>query len=192
MSASTPIASLVQSMLADGVEHAAIIRAVQAAEALLRQRASSPGSVRGTRLPSDWRPSEDLVAYAVEQGMPANRIQLEAEKLVKSLQVHGRRTGGSLIRGFFFCCQRFWAFKRNQRSQKPSHFKGRRRGTPSKRAIYFPDPPVGRSKVWRLSIADRWARHANYFAKFRKHFFWWPQRQARKIVAKFRWGGVGR
>lgn len=35
----------------------------------------------------------------------------------------------------------------------------------------FPTPG-GRSKVWRLSIADRWVRHANYFAKLRKHFFW--------------------
>jgi hypothetical protein len=80
MTASTPIASLVSSMLADGVEHAAIVRAVQAAEMTFRQRASNHGSARGTRLSSDWQPSDDLVAYAVEQGMPINRIHLEAEK----------------------------------------------------------------------------------------------------------------
>jgi hypothetical protein len=78
-----PIASLVESMLASGVEHTAIVRAVQAAETGLRQPPSNSLSARGTRLPSDWQPSGDLTAYAIyaiAQGMPANRVRLEAEK----------------------------------------------------------------------------------------------------------------
>jgi hypothetical protein len=67
-------------MLADGVEHGAIVRAVEAAETTLHARRSNSAGSRGTRLPSDWRPAEDLIAYAVGQGMAANRIRLEAEK----------------------------------------------------------------------------------------------------------------
>ena len=70
----------------------------------------------------------------------------------------------------FFCCQRFWVFKRNQRNQKPSHIKGCRRGIPSKRAIYFLNPR-GPSKVWRLSIPARRARDKQNVANLRKQFF---------------------
>jgi hypothetical protein len=78
MTAATPIASLVRSMLADGVDHGAIVRAVEAAEISLRQRLQSGG--RGTRLPSDWKPAESHIAYAAGLGMPGVRIAVEAEK----------------------------------------------------------------------------------------------------------------
>jgi hypothetical protein len=80
MSASTPIASLVESMLADGVEPGAIVRAVEAAESNLPKRVSSEANGRGTRLSADWRPSEGLIAYAANQGMSPAHIALESEK----------------------------------------------------------------------------------------------------------------
>jgi hypothetical protein len=80
MTSSTPIARLVESMLADGVEHGAIVRAVEAAEASLPRRSSNPGNGRGTRLPTDWNPPPAYIAYAASVGMPASRIGLEAEK----------------------------------------------------------------------------------------------------------------
>ena len=65
MTVSTPIARLVQSMLADGVDHGAIVRAVEAAETSLRQRLQQAQSeARGMRLPSDWHAPERYVAYA--------------------------------------------------------------------------------------------------------------------------------
>jgi hypothetical protein len=78
MTASTPIANLVRSMLADGLDHDAIVRAVEAAEAALRPQRTS--GVRGTRLPADWIAPESYIAYAVERGMPADRVSVEVEK----------------------------------------------------------------------------------------------------------------
>jgi hypothetical protein len=101
MSASTPIASLVQSMLADGVEHGAIVRAVEAAEANLSKRSSSPATSRGTRLPANWNPPPAYIAYAASRGMPASRIGLEAEKfknywIAKTGAGATKRLGGDL------------------------------------------------------------------------------------------------
>lgn len=80
MSASTPIAMLVESMLANGVEHRVIVSAVETAENSLRARVSSSKHSRGTRLSDDWKPSEDDVAYAAAARMPATLIALEAQK----------------------------------------------------------------------------------------------------------------
>jgi hypothetical protein len=80
MTASTPIARLVESMLADGVEHAAIVRAVEVSEKNLHRRLTVQSGSRGTRLPADWTPPENCAAYAASLGMPPNQIMLEAEK----------------------------------------------------------------------------------------------------------------
>jgi hypothetical protein len=80
MNATTPIASLVESMLSDGVEHGAIIRAVEAAVANLDRGAVSVRNGRGTRLPTDWRPSKDCLSYAAKRGLAAASVEIEAEK----------------------------------------------------------------------------------------------------------------
>ena len=81
MNASTPIANLVRSMLADGVEHDAIVHAVEAAEINLRSaRKGSASEIRGTRLPEYWAPSKACIAYAASRGVAPARIAVEAEK----------------------------------------------------------------------------------------------------------------
>lgn len=56
---------------------------------------------------------------------------------VKSSQHCFRRTGAPLIRRFFFDGPRFWAFKHNQRNQKPNLFSARWLPGASEWAIYF-------------------------------------------------------
>jgi hypothetical protein len=79
MTAATPIARLVESMLSDGIEHNAIVRAIEAAEAGLHRRERT-ALVRGTRLPADWTPSETQINYAAALHMLPDRISVETEK----------------------------------------------------------------------------------------------------------------
>ena len=80
MTATTPIARLVETMLSDGVAHDAIVRAVEAAESGSGRRSSRERDKKGRRLPADWAPSGDLIGYAVAQGLTAERADLEAAK----------------------------------------------------------------------------------------------------------------
>ena len=80
MSASTPIARLVELMLATGAEHRVIVSAVETAENSLRARLSTSKQIRGTRLSDDWKPSDDDIAYAAAFRMPEALIVLEAQK----------------------------------------------------------------------------------------------------------------
>ena len=67
-------------MQSDGIAHDAIVRAVEAAEAGLSRKSKLKRGGRGVRLPADWTPSSDLIAYAIAQGVTPSRVQLEAEK----------------------------------------------------------------------------------------------------------------
>jgi len=67
-------------MLSDGVAHDAIVRAVEVAETGSGRRTSRERDKKGTRLPTDWAPSTDLVGYATAQGFTVERARLEAEK----------------------------------------------------------------------------------------------------------------
>jgi|SRR6185312_7932065 len=78
MAARTPIAGLVESMLADGFDRDAIVRAVERSEKKLA--ATKTSGSRGMRLSNDWAPSQDCISYAEKLGMEANEIALEAEK----------------------------------------------------------------------------------------------------------------
>jgi hypothetical protein len=77
---STPIARLVQSMLAADVDHDAIVRAVEAAEMSDRRRGPRDRTGRGTRLPTDWTAPPHFIDYAVGRGMSLDRVAIEAEK----------------------------------------------------------------------------------------------------------------
>jgi hypothetical protein len=78
MGASSPIAILVETMLANAVEHRAIVSAVEAAEQMHHARA--PKAARGTRLPGDWQPNPNDIAYASSFQMTETRIALESQK----------------------------------------------------------------------------------------------------------------
>jgi hypothetical protein len=155
MSVSTPIASLVQSMLADGVEHTAIVRAVQAAEIGLRPRLPSSASSRGTRLPPEWRLSEDLVAYAVGQGMPANRIQLEAEKFKNYWTA---KTGSGAVKRDWSATWRNWILN----AMEGSHV-----ATASRRAPGGAAPIAGRAPTGANAVLAGMGRLAHRLAENR-------------------------
>jgi len=57
---------------------------------------------------------------------------------VESLEVSQARTGGGLIRRFFFRAREFWEFKRNQGNQKPSLISGSTARAVARERIYFP------------------------------------------------------
>jgi hypothetical protein len=75
MGASSPIAILVETMLANAVEHRAIVVAVEAAEQTLHARAP-----KGTRLRDDWQPNPNDLAYASSFQMTDSQIALESQK----------------------------------------------------------------------------------------------------------------
>lgn len=93
-------------------------------------------------------------------------------------------TGAPPTRGFFFGAREFrdafWVSSRSAgatQQKKQSHFKGRFEHTAasSRRLLeYFPiyfQPSGGRSKVWTVSIRDRWARNTNFFGSIEELFF---------------------
>jgi hypothetical protein len=79
---STPIASMIKRMNAEGVSFDVIVQAVEAVETSGTKARSQAVSTtgRGTRLPEDWRPSSAAISYAADRGMTPEHIRHEAEK----------------------------------------------------------------------------------------------------------------
>jgi hypothetical protein len=85
MTRATPIASLVEAMLASGAGADVIVCAVEAAELHGQVRGKAlvtTGSQRkrGTRLADEWQPSERCIAYAIDHGMSREQIEREIER----------------------------------------------------------------------------------------------------------------
>lgn len=85
MTASTPIAIMVERMLAAGMAADVVVAAVEAQE--LNSRSHSKELVllnnstkRGTRLSVQWRPTFEGLDYARGLGMSQHLIELEVEK----------------------------------------------------------------------------------------------------------------
>jgi hypothetical protein len=80
----TPIADMIEQMLATGTVHEVIVAAVRAVEVAGEDqrhgRRSITAQSRGARLPDDWQPSEQCIAYALDHGMARDRLMIEAEK----------------------------------------------------------------------------------------------------------------
>jgi hypothetical protein len=85
----TPITDMIGPMMAAGTAPDVILAAVRAVELARdddRRGRRSTGAVttasqaRGTRLPDDWQPSEQCIAYALDHGMTRDRMMIEAEK----------------------------------------------------------------------------------------------------------------
>src|ERR1051325_6787568 len=74
----TPIADLVEEMLAKGTADQEIVAAVAALE--IAERSGRRVSRRGKRLPLEWAPSQGGLAYAIERGMSRHHVDLELEK----------------------------------------------------------------------------------------------------------------
>lgn len=108
---------------------------------------------------------------------------------VQVCKIERARTGGALIRRFFFCSQRFWRFKCDQRSQKPFHFKGWLPPTHSGGTIYFLSPRGEVKSFGDFDSGPVRPRHAS-FREFRKSFFW-QSRLFGKTSRNSGWGGVG-
>jgi hypothetical protein len=77
---SLPITSLLRTLLADGVEPDAIIRAVEAAELGMKRGAGVVADRRGRRIPADWLPSAELLEYANKLSLTPDQTAIEVEK----------------------------------------------------------------------------------------------------------------
>jgi hypothetical protein len=75
----TPIADMVEQMLADGIAADVIVRAVATAEAAAQCESRSRAK-RGQRVPADWQPSSACVSFALERGLTSEQTGIEAEK----------------------------------------------------------------------------------------------------------------
>src|SRR5687768_14436574 len=102
---STPIAHLVQSMLADSAEHDAIVRAVEAAELKPSRRRRGANETRGKRLLPDWQIPSTFVEHASARGMPAARIQVEAERFKNYWTA---KSGQGAVKRDWFATWRNW------------------------------------------------------------------------------------
>lgn len=87
---------------------------------------------------------------------------------VKSFDERSSRTGGPLIRRFFFVAAEFRGSLSHSRNEFFRCFNAGHRLRASRTRIYFPRPPGGRSEVCEVEIPDR--RHES-FRRFRKIFF---------------------
>src|ERR1044071_6732123 len=74
----TPIADLVQQLLAENVAADVVVAAVATAERA--RRMIGRDGQRGQRLAADWQPSQTDTSFAARQGMTRHQIDLEAEK----------------------------------------------------------------------------------------------------------------
>lgn len=94
MTRTTPIAAMVEQMLAEGVEHEVVLNAVEHVEFGMQRRSNedravgkageltiySPASRRGMRLPTNWSLPKHCLDYALDHGMDPARVTIESEK----------------------------------------------------------------------------------------------------------------
>jgi hypothetical protein len=87
---STPIAVELHDHFARGGSTTDGVRLVEALErALISRSHPKESTVRGSRLPPDWQPSDSDVAFARDRGLLPARIGNEVEKgLLMYIQVH--------------------------------------------------------------------------------------------------------
>jgi hypothetical protein len=126
MSTADKIASLVETMPADGATPAAIGRAV--AIAVERPRAGAVLSTKGTRLPDDWQPSECSIAFARDRGMARERIATEAEKFRNYWTA---KSGSGACKRDWAACWRNWIINATERGYGPPSYRGPRPRTDS-------------------------------------------------------------
>src|SRR5262245_7360011 len=106
MTRATPIAIMVEAMLASGAAHSAIGDAVAAAG--LQGRSKIPHrnlDRRGSRLADDWQPTEADISYAIGRGMSRERMATESERFrnywhAKSGQAATKRDWGATWRNW--------------------------------------------------------------------------------------------
>jgi len=115
---STPIADMVEQMFAAGAAPNAIAAAVRAVETSrsFKAIAATTTQKRGTRLPDDWQPSEQCVAYAVGRGIARDRVSIEAEKFKNYWTA---KTGASATKRDWPATWRNWVITAMERRNGP-------------------------------------------------------------------------
>ena len=130
MTRATPIASLVESMLASGAAADVIVCAVEAAELHGQVRGKAlvtTGSQRkGTRLPENWQPSEPCIAYAIDRGMTRDRVAIEAEKFKNYWTA---KSGAGATKRDWSATWSNWIITAMERGYGPASNQGQRPGT---------------------------------------------------------------
>jgi hypothetical protein len=122
---STPIASMIKRMNAEGVAFDVIVQAVEAVETRGTQARSQAVSTtkRGTRLPQDWRPSPAAISYAADRGMTSEHIRHEAEKFSNYWR---SKTGAGATKVDWDATWRNWILTTLERSHAPPGRSGNR------------------------------------------------------------------
>jgi hypothetical protein len=92
-------------MLELGVEHEAIVRAIEAEELKSTRRRDGANRARGTRLPPDWEIPITFMHHALARGMWAARIQIEAEKFKNYWTA---KSGQGAVKRDWFATWRNW------------------------------------------------------------------------------------
>src|SRR4051794_37983315 len=122
MTRSAQIASVVQALLAEGASPAEIGRAI-AAYLELSPRAANKERRIGSRLPSDWRPSEACIAYARHRKLSSAQIAAEAEKFRNYWTA---KSGASAAKRDWSATWRNWIINSTERGYGPPSYQGQR------------------------------------------------------------------
>jgi hypothetical protein len=147
----TPIAAMVETMLAAGAAHEAIVRAVKAAETQARVPPH-----RGTRLSPDWGPSALAVAYATERGLAEEQVSHEAEKFRNYWTA---KTGAGATKRDWEATWRNWILGAMERCNGRPHNHMRRR--------FGADSAAGRAPAGADAVLAGMGRLARRFAEKR-------------------------
>ncbi|AXK79954.1 hypothetical protein DW352_05140 [Pseudolabrys taiwanensis] len=133
----TPIAAELQAHFDRGGTPADAVRLVEALEraskrALIpaKERTSEP---RGTRLPTDWRPSASDIAFARDRGLANTQIAAEAEKFTNYWTA---KCGAGATKRDWAATWRNWIINAQEKGYGRSYSQGHRPSThsPTRRA----------------------------------------------------------
>ena len=146
MRATTPIAIMVERMLAAGVAAEAVVAAVEAQESVQPKPPSRSKQLvlfgedsarRGARLSAEWRPTPEGLDYALGMGLSQQLIAIEAEKFKNYWTA---KTGANATKRDWEATWRNWIIT----AMEGRH--GRAKGSLTGRAIAG-SPPAGADAV---------------------------------------------
>ena len=130
----TPLAKMIAHLLSAGAEPDAIVSAVEVVELhAIKQRAGRSrkraSAANGTRLADDWRPSDADMSFALDRGMPRDRVAIEAEKFRNYWTA---KSGAGATKRDWPATWRNWILSTMEwRNERPSNNNRQRFGTDS-------------------------------------------------------------
>ena len=129
---STPIAAALTEYLArrgsaeEGLRLVCLVEALERGTLMVKSRKGSSTTARGTRLPPDWRPSPDDIAYALDRGMAPARVASEAEKFLNHWTAE---SGARACKCDWAACWRKWIIRAMEYGYGRTNHRGQAAGT---------------------------------------------------------------